>query len=522
MLLRALFVSTVVTILHWSGVASAIDLETVVMPGKVIEGHADIESDCSECHAAFSRDKQRILCMDCHEDVADDVDGGRGYHGRDEKALEQECAACHTEHIGRDADVVNFDPQTFEHHLSDFLLETGHQEVACEDCHAIDVKYREAPSICFDCHAEDDEHKGGLGEECQTCHRATKWPETEYDHKKETGYALIGGHLEPECTGCHIDNSYKDTPTDCYACHKADDSHKGLNGTDCAHCHVVRDWKETAFDHAAETKFALLGEHGKLECADCHVENKFKVKLKSDCVACHRDDDEHKGLNGDDCGDCHSASSWKETLFRHEVKTEFPLLGAHADLGCADCHVQPVHEVKLKTDCYSCHQEDDAHKEQLGKNCEQCHNDVDWTENVRFDHGLISFPLIGSHRDPSCEDCHETPRFKDAPEECIDCHRDEDVHKKKLGPDCVLCHIPTDWVFWNFDHNRQTDFVIDGAHVDVQCEACHARPMKRGVETSQLCGSCHRRDDVHSGSFGSDCERCHTTVDFRVVEKVGQ
>ncbi len=522
MLVRVLFVSLVLTLCQWSIAAHAIELETVVMPGKVIAGHADIESDCSECHVAFARGKQPALCMDCHEDIADDINSRRGYHGQDEEASTQMCAVCHTDHVGREADIVGLDTEAFDHALTDLLLETGHQEVACEDCHAIDEKYREASTICFDCHAEDDEHKGGLGEDCKACHGATKWSETEYDHEKEADYALIGGHLEAECTDCHVDHSYKNTPTDCYACHKADDSHEGLNGTDCAYCHVVNSWTKTVFDHAFETTFALLGKHGKITCADCHVDNKFEVELEVECVSCHLDEDEHEGLNGEDCGECHSSENWTDALFKHDIDTKFPLTGAHADTACADCHVKPVHEVLLETDCYACHEDDDAHEDQLGENCAACHNDIDWTENVLFDHGLTSFPLIGLHLEADCEDCHETPRFKDAGEGCVDCHLEDDVHEKKLGADCGLCHAPADWAFWIFDHDRQTRFAIDGAHMDLQCEACHTRPVKHGVDLGRTCVTCHRRDDVHSGDFGADCERCHTTQNFLDVKRIGR
>ena len=93
------------------------------MPGKVIEGHADSESDCEDCHVAFSRDKQRPLCEVCHKEVARDVVDRVGYHGRFEGAAVQECAKCHTEHKGRDANIVELDTESFDHRLTDFFLE---------------------------------------------------------------------------------------------------------------------------------------------------------------------------------------------------------------------------------------------------------------------------------------------------------------------------------------------------------------------------------------------------------------
>ena len=81
-------------------------IETLVMPGKVISGHADLESECSNCHKKFERGKQRELCLDCHDDVAADLKSERGFHGLPGNARTQECASCHTDHEGRDADIL--------------------------------------------------------------------------------------------------------------------------------------------------------------------------------------------------------------------------------------------------------------------------------------------------------------------------------------------------------------------------------------------------------------------------------
>ena len=51
----------------------------------------------------------REKCLDCHKEVASDVRGKMGYHGR---IAERECRTCHTEHRGRDAKVVLLDEKT--------------------------------------------------------------------------------------------------------------------------------------------------------------------------------------------------------------------------------------------------------------------------------------------------------------------------------------------------------------------------------------------------------------------------
>ena len=88
-----------------SHTAAAQTIESLVMPGDVVRGHADIESECSSCHKLFSRSEQRALCLDCHEDVATDLGARTGFHGKSDGANTDECATCHTDHEGRNADL---------------------------------------------------------------------------------------------------------------------------------------------------------------------------------------------------------------------------------------------------------------------------------------------------------------------------------------------------------------------------------------------------------------------------------
>jgi hypothetical protein len=151
---------------------------------------------------------------------------------------------------------------------------------------------------------------------------------------------------------------------------------------------------------------------------------------------------------------------------------------------------------------------------QLGSKCEQCHSESSWTANVKFDHDLAPFALIGKHTAVPCASCHISAKFKDAPSLCVECHRKDDKHRGSLGPDCAACHNPSSWANWTFNHDTQTKFALDGAHAAVKCDTCHkAFPEK----LSTLCISCHRGDDVHQGQFGSNCERCHTTNSFRAI-----
>jgi hypothetical protein len=497
-------------------VAAALDWESLVMPGPVISGHAEIEKDCRKCHVPFARDEQRGLCLDCHDKVAADIAGKKGFHWRSAPARNGECRNCHTDHEGRSADVLRLTPQTFDHALTDFPLESAHRNASCTDCHKPGDKHRDAPSSCIGCHAERDVHRKALGEGCGDCHNVVSWKEIKFDHTRATDnrYPLTGAHDKVECGLCHAGQRYEDTPTTCVACHRIDDAHQGQRGTACENCHQTTAWKEQTFDHAKKTGFPLTAGHAKLACQSCHSGNDFRKTAGKECVDCHRSDDTHLGRNGSECKTCHTTRAWNETRFDHAEETKFPLLGAHAETACVACHKGAASKEKLETTCVSCHRGDDPHQEALGTSCGDCHGVKTWQSGLRFDHDLGRFPLVGLHATTACESCHVDRKFQGTPSKCIDCHRSDDLHKGNLGDKCADCHTPNDWRIWTFDHDKQTNFRIDGAHSDLRCISCHVRPPGEGRAMARDCRSCHRGDDRHNGQFGADCARCHDTRSF--------
>lgn len=498
----------------WAQIGS---LERLVMPGPVSAAHAETEATCAACHAPFSREQQNTLCLECHEDVARDLDTSGGFHGKAPAVSGVECSACHTEHEGRNADIVGLDAATFDHALSNFPLRGKHVDVVCADCHLPQLEtYHAAETECSACHSDDDRHRGNLGLACADCHSETAWTVTHFDHEQTTEYELTGRHAGLTCASCHADEIYEQTPTTCVACHAADDSHQGTNGTECQSCHTTLDWEETSFDHFVRTGFALAGGHGGLVCESCHEGNKLEQQTPSECVGCHREDDAHAGINGNVCNDCHRVTQWLDVTFDHGRDTEFALHAAHSTVGCGDCHVEPVAVAAPSVLCFDCHTTDDPHAGQLGETCEGCHSDDEttWSSGVRFDHDLASFPLLGKHDALVCEDCHATPAFHDAGDQCVACHAADDVHERRLGDECAQCHNPNDWLAWVFDHGTQTDFALTGAHDGLSCQACHREPVADAIVLDTTCAACHRRDDVHRGEFGQDCGQCHTTESF--------
>jgi hypothetical protein len=497
--------------------AAAIDFEKLLMPGPVIAGHADIEGDCGRCHAAFEKEAQDPLCLECHSEVGKDLAGKVGFHGRAPGVARARCRDCHGEHEGRDADVVGLDRAAFDHGLSDYPLHGAHARVPCESCHRPDAKFREAPGTCIGCHRDDDAHAGKLGEDCGSCHREAAWRQVRFDHDR-TKFPLTGGHRDAPCALCHANGRYEGTTTDCNDCHRVDDVHVGRFGPECEQCHRPDGWKTLHFDHARDTKFALRAAHAPLACAACHTQGPHAGGLATDCASCHRADDVHRGRRGDGCERCHGEVSWKTEGFDHDEVERFPLRGAHRQVSCDACHTGTLGREQLATRCGSCHEDDDVHRGQLGDACDGCHVEKGWAEQVFFEHDVTRFPLLGLHATVACEQCHTTLRFHDVALECNGCHARDDLHVGRLGPDCARCHNPNGWDRWRFDHDRDTRFELRGAHEPLDCHACHRAPPDSGVPLLSTCAGCHARDDRHGGGFGSDCERCHGETSWSEVE----
>lgn len=463
--------------------------------------------ECKACHRerAKFRDAPNT-CLACHR--KDD---------QHKESLGEKCESCHNDKSWKEV--------KFDHDKTRFVLLGKHIDAKCDTCHA-NSRYKDTPRTCVGCHRKEDAHKGRFGEKCDTCHRADDW-KSQFNHAKQARYALLGKHATAKCDSCHRQPLYTEKlPVRCNACHSKDDVHKGTLGEKCESCHKESSWTNTSFDHNRDTKFPLFNKHKVATCGDCHKKD-LKEKLPTACIECHRKDDKesHKGQFGKSCENCHGDKGWKPSVFHHTKSTRYPLRQAHAAAKCVACHTGTLY-VKdgaeaLPMDCLSCHRKDDAHKGQLGGKCEACHDEKKWT-GVLYDHNKSRFKLTGSHARTQCKSCHKTSAYKDAPILCANCHDGDDVHKRTLGGKCEACHNTRSWKTWDFDHTRQSDYPLDGAHVRVKCVACHKQAATHigGAMPipARSCFGCHSGDDTHSGGFGSACERCHVTRDWRTLK----
>ena len=515
-LARLILTLTMMSAIH---VVHADSLTTLLMPGPVIKAHQEYEQDCGQCHDTSDKSRQGRLCMHCHDhkNILDDINNKTGFHGRLPASIKTNCKHCHTEHEGRNAKIVLLDPSTFDHSKTDFRLKGSHIKTPCNACHKREKKYHEAPHDCYSCHKKSDVHDGKQGKKCGDCHSEISWKQDAFDHDRKTDFPLEGKHKDTLCSSCHINQEYKDTPDTCIGCHKIQDVHRGGYGKKCERCHTPKQWDEVKFDHNRETDFRLLGRHAKAPCSSCHTTESLRKKeeLPTECYGCHRHDDSHKGKNGKKCEDCHNSKSWTKHKFDHSKETDFPLRGKHKELSCSYCHKGKIEKDELESDCIYCHKKDDVHQGKQGKQCENCHNEKSWHDKVFFDHDLARFPLIGMHAAVQCEECHLTSVFSSTDSECNACHAGDDVHKTRLGTDCETCHNPNSWENWLFDHDRQTDFRIDGAHEELGCYDCHKTGSKGELKASSDCMFCHRSQDIHNRQFGRQCGKCHSTKSFK-------
>ena len=429
--------ATCALVAHWTAQSQNL-LEKLVTPGPLVAGHAKLEKDCLQCHVPFARESQSKLCLACHKEIMADRLTHRRYHGRQTEVARKECRACHTDHKGRSADIVQFDKETFDHAVADFALRGAHASVPCGQCHAQKVKFRDAPAGCFACHKSDDPHKAAL-KQCDGCHGETVWRTVKpFDHAA-TKFPLSGAHSTVACASCHAGERYAGVATRCVGCHQIQDVHGGRYGPKCESCHTERKWKPARFDHD-KTKFPLRGAHVQVKCDACHPGPRLDEKIATDCASCHRKDDPHKGQLGSRCEQCHNDSTWRRTtVFDHEL-TRFPLIGRHAVVPCEECHQSAAYK-GTPVACVGCHR-DQHHEGRLGKDCALCHNPNGWRRWLYNHDTQTKYPLTGAHRGLDCHACHAAKNVEHAtlPTTCYACHRADDVHQGSFGPACERCH----------------------------------------------------------------------------------
>jgi hypothetical protein len=526
--------------------AAAVPSFAQFSPGPLSRAHQVLDGtlSCTKCHElGVSQRPIDGRCLDCHKALKTRIDSGAGYHAS--QGRNKGCATCHSEHKGRDHDLVGLDRANFDHSQTGLPLAGKHAGLACEKCHREPHGFLGLNRACSSCH--EDPHKGQFGIDCARCHEETAWkPAAGFDHGKAR-YPLTGAHQSVSCSKCHTGGRYKDLKfNDCGDCHDSPHTDAFQSGRACSSCHATVSWGEGAsvgFNHA-KTRFPLDGAHQRAACSACHRGGRYRTLSGATCETCHKDP--HQGQfkqEGRVCTDCHDTSAWRPAPQFDHALTRYPLTGGHTRAACAKCHPDGRY-VGTATACSGagCHQ--DPHRGEMGSDCGRCHTQVAWSETL-FQHGGTKFPLTGNHTRTACGRCHGTggtARFVHLDPACGACHADPHhgqfrnrypeppsdservpslpatpadslAFAASAGSDsgggrtgCASCHTPAGWIPSTYDHQKSA-FLLTGKHAGVACARCH----KEGVfaDTAKECSACH--SDPHGGQFaGLPCAECHS------------
>lgn len=291
--------------------------------------------------------------------------------------------------------------------------------------------------------------------------------------------------------------SHADFEQQCSQCHQPLTS---IQGELCTTCH----------SNVRQQMITLRNLHGSIknaiQCAECHSDHQGR---DYDLRLGQLDDFDHSELGF--------------TLTWHQV--DYSL----TSIECLDCHVSDGEFSASSESCRICHAGNNkdfmqAHLVEFGGDCITCHDGKD--SLVNFDHSMTDFPLLGTHLDLGCTDCHVDGQFEDLAAGCIDCHAEPAVHLGVFSLSCGDCHNSQSWMparldGSQFDHVINTGFELvkhmqDFHGEPITCESCHQGEWSEF--SNDTCVRCHTEDAAdfiaqHRAQLGDNCVDCHDGAD---------
>ena len=202
-------------------------------------------------------------------------------------------------------------------------------------------------------------------------------------------------NLEKDCAACHTSVQGVDA-VKCTLCHAADQDllqrqptafHSSI--TSCKECHPEHQGmgrRPTMMDHEALSRIGLreLSRETDEERSALHTYLQgwtdteepagagiqvSRLEGALACDTCHGNEDEHFGLLGADCSQCHSTSMWTLPEFRHP---------SPKSRDCAQCHQAPPSHYMMHFNMISAKV---ARKPRAKVDqCFECHRTTAWTD----------------------------------------------------------------------------------------------------------------------------------------------
>jgi hypothetical protein len=312
-------------------------------------------------------------------------------------------------------------------------------------------------------------------------------------------FPLVGGHANLECTDCHAQGAYADTPTNCSNCHEYAADPRSLDDLYALRAVSGKENNPLAYPGWLSSE-QLYPQHFPGECSECHITKSWEP-----------DEFDHAGVI--ECGSCHL-----EDIPDSSVVDDILQPAGRLDVLAAE-YIEPVSDQlvnisttgQLTTETISPESIINLPPDHFSGECDLCHSDVSSWEVISFEHEGVQ----------ECGSCHEL----DVPQdhyagECINCHSDaqdwgvfemdhsgltncQSCHRiaDHYSGQCSSCHSTLSWISTSFDHSSYTD-----------CRSCHTRPVKH--DPGQ-CTRCHNTADWSQASYdhrdSRDCKDCHNS-----------
>jgi hypothetical protein len=505
---------------------------------------AHATADCFQCHESTSLLRFNPLGIDCYDCHKTDYEQAKSPIHTPTDFDPERCTECHS------INAFEWKGGNVAHFF--FPLEGGHGSISCFDCHEQGKPYNSISPDCVSCHLTDyqattspNHQASGFSDECKDCHTTDPgWKPAQMGNHDAEFFPIYSGKHKGEwtnCVECHT-NPSDYSSFSCIDCHEhsqteMNNKHNGIGGytynnAACFECHPQGS-SEGSFNHS-ESNFPLTGAHITTECSQCHSNG--YTGTTTICSDCHLTDfnqtinPNHIGMGlANTCETCHTTEpGWTPaTLDNHN---DFYLLnGAHTEIDCFSCHEGDY--VETPNLCFGCHADNYNQTtnpphiaSQFSTECETCHTEIAWTP-ATFNHDADYFPIYsGSHAGEwtNCNECHTTPNnltlFS-----CIDCHEHNQAntnseHNGITGyvynsNACFECHPNGEGEGFN---HALSDFPLTGAHLTVECMACHENGYSG---TTTICSGCHTDNynqttnpNHQQNGIPNTCETCHTTV----------
>lgn len=235
--------------------ASVADWQRHASPGPLSSAHSRLQRDCAACHTSVDGPTD-AKCIACHVSNTALVQ-------RQPTAFHSEikdCAACHIEHQGADADLRNMNHVT--------LARVGLKTLELNKT-AADARQRM---------------------------ELLRWLK-----RLPSGQSHSASH--PEISAL-------ESALNCQGCHATKEPHSGLFGKDCANCHATQQWTIEKFRHPSPRS---------TDCAQCHQAPPSHYMMHFEMVSkkvAGQQDAQVSGCCGtvqvNQCYRCHQTTSWND------------------------------------------------------------------------------------------------------------------------------------------------------------------------------------------------------------------